>query len=69
MLWASQGAQTMSGENRGGLPDLEPKLRLGFFNLPDSSRHFGIGQDGHLDFSRSVGIGLDGQPDILKCSS
>ena len=37
---------------------------MGFFNLPDASRHIGFGRDGHLNFSRSVGIGQDGHPDL-----
>ena len=41
--------------NRGGHLHLDPKLRSGFFNLPDSSQHYGIGRDGHLDFSRRLG--------------
>ena len=48
--------------------DLDPKSRSGFFNVPDSSRHFGIGRNGHLDFSRSVGRSQDGHPDLLKSS-
>ena len=44
---------TMGEEDWGGLPDLDPKSRLGFFNLPDLSRHFGISRDGHPDLLKS----------------
>ena len=46
----------MSGENRGGLTDLDPKLRSGFFNLPDSSRHFRISRDGHPDLLKKFEV-------------
>ena len=43
---------TMGMINREGHLDLDPKLRLRFLNLPDSSQHFGIGWDGSSALSR-----------------
>ena len=37
--------------SRGGLPDLNPKLRLWFWNLPDASRLSGSGSLDLLDWS------------------
>ena len=41
--------QSMGREDGGGHLDLDPKLRSGLEEVPNSSRHFGIGRDGHPD--------------------
>ena len=48
-LWPA----TMGKINQGRLPDLDPKLRSGFFNLP--SPKILKDWDGHLDLSRYFG--------------
>ena len=64
---------TMGEINRDGHLDLDPKSRLGLEEVPDSSRHFGIGRDGHLDCrDKKVREGWDFSsinPDFLSRNS
>ena len=59
--------------NRDGHLDLDPKSRLGLEEVPDSSRHFRIGRDGHLDCrDKKVREGWDFSsinPDFLSRNS
>ena len=52
--------------NWGGHLILDPKLRSGFFNLPDSSPHFGIGRDGHPDLFKILRQVGKGQEELEK---